>query len=774
MSGEPDRRAFLRRAALGSAAAAAGSLFPDVALAGELALAAAGAPAVVWKRTPCAFCGVGCGLLVGIENGRAVAVRGDPDSPVNRGLACVKGYHSVQALYGRDRLTRALVRRAGRLTEVPMREALDLVAARLRATIGERGKDAIALFGSGQWTIPEGYLAAKLFKGALGTNNVDADARLASGSAASGLVSTFGMDGAVGCYEDIEHADVFVLWGGNLAESHPVLFSRLLEQRRKRPGVRIVDLATRTTRTSYAADRSLLFAPHSELAIANAVCHELVARNWVNADFVSRHVTFHRGRTGIGDDDRVQERSEEVDWDEYVGFLARYAPERAAEISGIAAADIRWLAALYGDPALRVTSLWSAGLNQHARGTWANNLLYNIHLLVGKIAAPGNSPFPLAEHPSAWGSVHDVGAAPEGLPAGTVGVEADRRHAAEVWSVPAERIDDEPGGDALSLFRALDRGDVRFLWIQAADPMLELPNLARYREAARAEDRFLVVSAAYPTPTTDVADVVLPSALWIEREGVFGSAERRTQHFERMLEPPGDALDDGAQPVEVARRLGFQDLFPTDSARMVDEVWAEYGRFRESAARRLPALAEAREGPGLLWPYVDGRETRWRYNAALDPAADSGRGEFDFYGTPDHRARVWLRPYEPPAEPPDEDFPFWLSTGAVLEHSWTGSLTRRIPLLHRAVPAGYVEVNAQDAEELGIRDRDRVRLTSRRGSLEVEARVDYRAQPARGGLFAPTFDEAVAVNTLTLDALDPLSGQPDPKCAVRIERVRPG
>ena len=209
-------------------------------------------------------------------------MKGDPESPVSKGLACAKGYYSVQALYGRDRITRAMIRRDGALGAVPVGEALDLVATRLRETVQRHGKDSVALYGSAQWAIPDAYVAAKLFKGALGTNNIDTSARLYAASAMAGLESTFGMDGALGCYEDIDHADVFILWDTNLAETDPVLFSRLLDRRRGDPAVRIIDLATRTTRTSYAADRAVLHAPHSELMLANAICLEIVNRGWAD------------------------------------------------------------------------------------------------------------------------------------------------------------------------------------------------------------------------------------------------------------------------------------------------------------------------------------------------------------------------------------------------------------------------------------------------------------------------------------------------------------
>jgi nitrate reductase (cytochrome) len=774
-----DRRAFLRGIALASAAAAASALMPGVFFGDAVRQRAGGAPEPVWKKAPCLFCGVGCGLLVGLEGGRAVAVRGDPESPVNRGLACVKGYHSIQALYGGDRVTRAMVRRDGRLVEVPIQEALDLVALRLGEAVAQHGKESVALYGSGQWSIPAGYAAAKLFKGALGTNNLDADTRIRSGGVMEGLKTSFGMDASLGSFEDLDEADVFVLWGGNLAELHPVLFSRILERRRTTAGVIVVAVGTRATRTSYAADRLLLLAPHTEIALANAVANELVERRWVDRGFVERHVAFKRGRTGArhqpADDELLPDAGSDASWEDYTRFLAAYAPERVARVSGVPAADIRWLASLYGDRGRRVVSLWCGELTPGTRGTWANNALHNLHLLTGKVASPGNGPLALSSLPGDCGAVREVGALAERLPGGFVTRAEDRRRAAEVWRVPEVSLDSWPGRHAVSLFRAFGRGEIRFLWIQGSDPMVNLMGLPKRRPVARREDRFVVVSETYPTPTTEIADVVLPTALWIEEEGLYGSAERRTQHFEQMVQPPGDAMGQTRQTIEVARRLGFGELFPWQRAGQLEGIWSEYTRFHESPAHRLAPLAELRARPGVLWPYVDGRETRWRYSAAHDPAADHAYGAFDFYGHPDHRAWIWLRPHEPAAEATDAEFPFRLLTGDVLEHSQTGALTRRIPTLHGAVPTSYVEVNAQDAKRLGIRDRETVRLVSRRGSIRVEARIDYRSQPPPGVVFVPVFDEARRVNELTLDDFCPLSGQPGSgSSAVRVERLGAG
>jgi nitrate reductase NapA len=769
-----DRRTFLTGMAAASAATA---IAPNAVLHAHVDASSRARPQdTSWKKSPCQLCGVGCGLLVAIANGRAGAVKGDPASSVSKGLACAKGYYSVQALYGRDRLTRAMIRSGRGLVQVPIGEALDQVAQRLRETIQRYGKDSVALYGSAQWAISDAYIASKLFKGGLGTNNVETSARLYAASATAGLESSFGLDGAIGCYEDIDHADVFVLWDINLAETDPVLFSRMLDRRRADHAVRIIDVATRTTRTSYAADRSLLHTPHSGLAIANAICQEIVAQRWVDRDFVDRYTAFKLGKTGIGygptDYALIVDAGTSVSWDDYVAFLAAYTPERAQQLSGLSAEDIRWLASLYGDRARKVMSVWGANANQHARGTWMNNVLYNIHLVVGKVASPGNSPLCLTGVPSGGGAVPDAGALTHTLPSGLVQSAQDRRRAAAIWGVPAEQISPRPSRTALAMFRALERGDIRFLWIQATDPMASLPNLSRYRSAAAKADCFLVVSDAYPTPTTDVADVILPAALWIEREGIVANVERRVQHFDRLVAPPGDAMSPASQMIEVGRRLGLSQLFPQDHRDAVEQIWDEYRRFHDDPRSELPPISELRGQAGVMWPYVNGRETKWRYNTSRDPAADRTRGAFDFYGHPDGRAWIWLRPHEPPAESPDREYPFWLTTGAVLEHSGTGSLTQRIPTLHRAVPRAYLEINRDDANRLGIRSRETVRVVSRRGSLELEARIDYRSRPPRGQLFVPSFDERAPVGRLMLDAFCPLSGQPDiTTCAVRVERL---
>ncbi len=768
-----NRRSFIKSMALKSAVAAAAALFPGISF-GAWKEADFPSGMIQWKKTPCRFCGTGCGLLAGISGDRAVAVKGDPNCSVNKGLCCVKGYHSIQILYGKDRFKDALVRKNGKLVKVPVQEALDLVADKMKENIKDHGKDSVAIYGSGQWSIADGYTASKLFKGCIGTNNVEANARLCMASAVTGFMTSFGLDEPMGCYDDIDHADVFITWGNNMAEMHPVLFSRMLANRKSKKHVKIIDFATRTTRSSQASDKSILFRPQTDLAVANAICYEIIKNKWVNWNFVKKHVSFHKGKTNIGygtqDHFKFKDKAETVDLNKYKAFLQDYTPEKVEKISGVSAKDIKYMASLYGAPDKKVTSFWCMGMNQHTRGTWINNLVYNIHLLVGKISTPGNSPFSLTGQPSACGTVREVGTLTHKLPHGVVMKEKDRKMAAKIWNVPVEKIDPKPTYHTVEMFRALDRGDIRFMWIQVTNPMVTMPNLKRYREGAKKDGRFLVVSEIYPTPTSDVADVVLPSALWIEREGFFGNSERRTQHNEQIVPMPGNTMCNTWQLIEVARRLGFKKQFPWSRETYIEDIWNEYTRFHDSPKHRMAPYKVLKARPGVQWPFVNGMETKWRYNPKYDPAAKGD--DFDFYGKPDNRAWIWLRPYEPAAESPDSEYPFWLNTGRVLEHWHTGSMTRRVPILHKAVPASYVEINSDDAANLGITNGSRVKITSRRGSIVMIASIDGRGRPPRGMVFVPFFDEKYLINEVTLDAFCPISKQPDyKKCAVKLERA---
>jgi nitrate reductase NapA len=778
------RRDLLRSVALAPAGIAAFSAY-DRAEAEEIAKRPEPAAGLTWSKAPCRYCGTGCGVQVGVANGRVEAVRGDEASPVNRGLLCVKGYHLPGMLYGEDRLLYPQRRKAdGTLERISWDEALDLIAEKFGGALEDHGPDSVAVYGSGQWTVFDGYAALKWVKGGMKSNNIDPNARLCMASAVMGFVTTFASDEPMGCYEDLDVGEDFILWGNNMAEMHPVLFSRVLENKRKNPNVRIVDISTRSTPTTEYADMHIRMEPQGDLALANGILHLLIKEGKVDRSFVEENCVFRRGIEdpavigyGVGGDQderyTFKDKATEATFDDLAAFLEDYTPEKAAKLAGISPEQIKILAKMYGDKGRKTVSLWCMGVNQHVRGTWMNNLIYDLHLLTGKISSPGNSPFSLTGQPSACGTAREVGTLSNRLPADMVVMnEAHRKKAEEIWGLAPGTINPKPGYHAVDMFRAFTRGDVKVMWVQVTNPWVSMPNLNRF-ERKPGDGKFLVVSDIYPTPSTDMADLILPSAAWVEREGVFGNSERRTQQWNKMVDPPGEAREDSLQIMQVAKRMGMGDLFPWDEETYHEAMFEEYRSFGLGTGKDLAAYDHLKKTPGLLWPVVDGKETRYRYAAGYDPYVKKKEG-VHFYKAKKYgeKAAIWLRPYNPPAESPSEEFPFWLCTGRVLEHWHTGSMTRRVKELHQAQPEAFVELNRADATEMGVKDGDMVRLVSPRGSLEIRAEVDGRGNPPRGSVFVPFFDESKLINDLTLDAMDSISKEPDyKKCAVRVERV---
>ena len=792
-----NRRDFLKASAAATAATAAATR------AGSPVTAYAAGdpphlPGVTWDKAPCRFCGTGCHVMVGVKGGQVVAVAGDPQADVNKGLLCAKGYHVGLALYGEDRLTRPLLRKGDRQVPVSWEEAIDVLARRIAAH-----PDRFAFYGSGQWTIPEGYAAQKLMKGGLANNHIDPNARLCMASAVTGFLATYGVDEPAGCYADLDACDVLVMWGNNPAEMHPVLFSRVIDRRSRGEDVLLIDLGTRRTRTTAHCQHFLRFRPHTDLAIANGIAHLLVKRGTWDRDFVSEHCAFR------ADSDPPKLFGKAITFEDYAASLEPYTPEHVARISGVPATEIRRLAELFGRRDLRITSLWCMGMNQHTRGTAINTLVHGLHLLSGHFGRPGDAPTSLTGQPSACGTVREVGTLAHALPGGRlVGKEPHRKEAEALWNLPPGRINAKPGYHTVKMWERFctptaEGGDIDTIWVQVTNPGQTLPNLAKLFEAkAGLEDKFLVVSDVYPTVTTRLADLVLPSAMWVEKNGVFGNSERRTQQWFKMVEPPGQARDDCWQTIAVAHRLlelGVEGMADKDG-RFLFEVRDEAGRevpawrweryydvnvdrhlfeeYRPFTKRKHKDLApydEYVQCRGKRWPVVqqpDGtwRETRFRFSGFDDPYVEEGK-DFSFYHstTKDGRAQIWFRPYEPPPEEPDADYPFWLCTGRVLEHWHTATMTRRVPPLQRAMPEGYVEVHPQDAARLGIGNGAPVVLETRRGRVETRAWIEGRGSPPPGSLFVPFFDEERLVNRLTLEAFDPFSKQPDyKKCAARL------
>ncbi|MBA2661017.1 MAG: molybdopterin-dependent oxidoreductase [Bradymonadaceae bacterium] len=759
---------------------------------------------VEWQKAPCRFCGTGCHLQVGVENNRVVAIAGDELAEVNKGLACVKGYHVGSILYGRDRLTRPMLKRDGKFVEISWAEAVDIVAKRVL-----KDPKGFALYGSGQWTIPEGYAGQKFMKGGLANNHIDPNARLCMASAVTGFLATYGVDEPAGTYTDLDKCDVLIMWGNNPAEMHPILFSRVLDRRARGEKITLIDLGTRRTRTTDHCQHYMEFRPNSDLAIANGIAHQLLKNETWDKDFVDKHCNFR------GASEPASLNGQAISFEEYRKSMQRYTPEYVEEISGVKAADIVLLGELFGRRDLRITSTWCMGLNQHTRGTAANSLVHGIHLLSGHFGKPGDAPMSLTGQPSACGTVREVGTLAHALPGGRVVANAaHRKESEEFWNVPEGRIDAKPGYHTLLMWEKFSTpkeqgGDISTIWVQVTNPGQTLPNLNKlFYPSRKIDDKFLIVSDVYMTATAKHADLVLPSAMWVEKNGMVGNSERRTQQWFKMVEPPGEARDDCWQTIAVAHRLlelgheGMKDkdgrfIFAVKDAKGQEvPIWRweryydvnvdrhlfeEYRKFTPYKHKHLAPYDEYVKARGLRWPVVeqkDGswRETEFRFAEFDDPFVEKGKG-FQFYHsvTGDDRALIWFHPYEAAPEEPDAEFPFWLCTGRVLEHWHSGTMTMRVPQLRRAMPQAYIEINRADAKKLSIANGELVIVESRRGKLELAAWIEGRGNPPVGSLFVPFFDERLLINEVTFDAHDPWSKQPDyKKCAVRLRKKGKG
>ncbi|MBP2296013.1 nitrate reductase catalytic subunit NapA [Azospirillum rugosum] len=826
------RRDYLKVQAAVTAAAAAG-----VSLPAHAGILPTGDDAKLkWSKAPCRFCGTGCGVMVGVKDGRIVATHGDVKAEVNRGLNCVKGYFLSKIMYGDDRLTQPLLRmkdgkfhKEGEFTPITWDQAFDIMAAKWKETLKKKGPTAVGMFGSGQWTIMEGYAASKFMKAGLRSNNLDPNARHCMASAVAGFMRTFGMDEPMGCYDDMEQADAFVLWGSNMAEMHPILWTRITDRRLSHQSAKVAVLSTYEHRSFDLADIGMVFTPGSDLAILNYIANHIIKTGRVNKEFIEKHCNFKRGRDDIGYGLRPEHPlekkaknagnandSDPISFEEFAKFVEPYTLDKAHELSGVPKNRLEALAELYADPKVKLVSFWTMGFNQHVRGVWANNLVYNIHLLTGKISQPGCGPFSLTGQPSACGTAREVGTFSHRLPADMVVTNpAHRKHTEEIWKLPEGTIPDKVGYHAVQQDRMLKDGKINVYWVQCNNNMQTAPNTANETyQGYRNPDNFIVVSDAYPTVTALAADLILPTAMWVEKEGGYGNAERRTQLWRQLVNAPGEARSDLWQIMEFSKRFAVEEVWPEELIAKKPEVrgktlfdilycngqvnafplsdcdpayenresahfgfyvqkglFEEYAAFGRGHGHDLGPFDLYHQERGLRWPVVDGKETKWRYREGFDPYVKAGEG-VKFYGNKDGRANVFALPYEPPAEAPDAEFPFWLSTGRVIEHWHSGSMTLRVPELRKAFPSAVVFMHPDDAKTLNVRRGQEVRVVSRRGEVRVRVETRGRNKPPQGLVFVPFFDHTVLINKVTLDATDPISKQTDfKKCAVKIVPV---
>ncbi|MEU7905062.1 bifunctional nitrate reductase/sulfite reductase flavoprotein subunit alpha [Actinoplanes sp. NPDC049118] len=714
-------------------------------------------------RTVCSYCGVGCGMVLDVglgPDGRRKVFRagGDRAHPANAGRLCTKGATSADLLAATGRLTAAKARaeRDAAPVDLDVDAAITETARRLRSVIDEHGPDAVALYVSGQMTLEAQYLANKLAKGYIGTNQIESNSRLCMASAGSGYKLSLGADGPPGSYDDFDHADVFLVIGANMADCHPILFLRLLD--RVKAGAKLIVVDPRRSATADRADLFLQIRPGTDLALLNGLLHLLVADGRVDEEFIVAHTEGFEAMPA---------------------FLADYPPATVAEITGIPEADIRRAAEWIG-AAGEWMSCWTMGLNQSTHGTWNTNALINLHLATGAICRPGSGPFSLTGQPNAMGG-REMGYMGPGLPGQrSVLVPADREFVENAWGLPAGTLRTDVGKGTVEMFSRMAEGHIKACWIICTNPVASVGNRRTVIQALEAAEFVVTQDAFAETETNAYADIALPAAMWSETDGIMINSERNLTLVRPVVDPPGQALPDWQLIARIACEMGYADAFTYTSA---EQVFAEIQGFSNPQTGydlRGVSYERLRDGP-VQWPAPPGGGTRnpIRYrndgvsqHARVSPDGDRPRLSF---ATAGGRAVFFARPHLSAAELPDDDFPFVLNTGR-LQHQWhTMTRTGKVAKLARLNPRPFVEINPADAAALGIADDDQVEVASRRGRAVLPAVVTDRVMP--GNCFAPfhwndLFGEYLSVNAVTNDAVDPISFQPELKvCAVALARV---
>ncbi|MFF4855522.1 molybdopterin-dependent oxidoreductase [Streptomyces rubiginosohelvolus] len=723
------------------------------------------APATDRVRTVCSYCGVGCGIVLDIAagpDGRRTVVKasGDKEHPSNAGRLCTKGATGADLLAAPGRLTTALARadRSEQPAALGRDAAIAETARRLRSVLDTHGPDAVALYVSGQMTLEAQYLANKLAKGFLRTNTIESNSRLCMASAGSGYKLSLGADGPPGSYEDFAHADVFLVTGANMADCHPILFLRMME--RVKAGAKLIVVDPRRNATAAKADLYLRIRPGTDLALLNGLLHLLVENGHTDPAFIAEHTEG---------------------WEQMPAFLRDYPPAVVAGITGIPEDDIRQAARWIGE-AGEWMSCWTMGLNQSTHGTWNTNALVNLHLATGAICRPGSGPFSLTGQPNAMGG-REMGYMGPGLPGQrSVLSDEDRAFTEELWGVPPGTLRaDGSGSGTVDMFRRMAEGEIKACWIICTNPVASVANRRTVIEGLEAAEFVVTQDVFADTETNAYADIVLPAALWAESEGVMINSERTLTLSRRATDPPGEAWPDWRIIAEVACALGYEDAFGYTSA---EEIFAEITRaWNPRTGYDLRGVTYERlRGTPVQWPSADVEgpaRNPVRYlndgvsqELTVRPDGTVPRLAFPL---PDGRAVFHARPHLPPAEMPDEDFPFVLNTGR-LQHQWhTLTKTAKITRLNRLDPAPFVEIHPDDAAALGLAEGDGVEVASRRGRAVLPARITDRV--AAGECFAPfhwndLFGEYLGVNAVTNDAVDPISFQPELKvCAVRLAKV---
>jgi ferredoxin-nitrate reductase len=730
-----------------------------------------------WVQSACLLCSNGCGVDIAVSDGRMVGVRGREHDRVNRGRLGPKGLLGWQGQRS-DRLTRPLVRRNGRLQESSWDEAMGVVVEHSRALLEDRGPLTHGFYTSGQLMLEEYYTLAVLGKAGLGTPHMDGNTRLCTATAAAALKETFGTDGQPGSYDDVDHCDALFLFGHNVAETQTVLWARILDRLDGPDPPRLVCVDPRRTAVAERATVHLPVRPGTNQALMNGLLREVLHRGWVDREYVERHTQ------GV---------------ESLRATVEPYTPEHVGEICEVAADDVRAAAEIFGN-ATRVLSTVLQGFYQSHQATAAAVQVNNLHLLRGMLGRPGAGVLQMNGQPTAQNN-RECGA--DGDLPGFRNWDNEEHVAelAQMWDVDRIVIPHwAPPTHAMQIFRYAEQGSLNLLWIAGTNPAVSMPDLDRVREILRSEDVLVVVNDAYRTETTELADVVLPAALWGEKTGTYTNADRTVHLSEQAVEPPGEARSDLQIWIDYARRMGFTDrsgrpIPRWDTPEAAFEAWRECSRGRPCDYSGL-SYAALRGSPGVQWPcnesaphgterlYTDGRfntdtgqvET---YGHDLQTGATVSRIEHSGLRL-DGRASLKAAPWTPGPAHTDDEYPLLLTTGRTAYHFHTRTKTGRVQALAEAAPRAWAQVSADDATRLGVRGGDRVRLESPQGALEVTADVGDVAPgtvfvPFHYGDLADPAGPTQAANELTMTVWDPVSKQPQFKhTAVRVVPVEGG
>jgi ferredoxin-nitrate reductase len=731
-----------------------------------------------WVQSVCVLCSVGCGMDVGVANGQIVGVRGRADDRVNHGRLGPKGLHGWQANASGDRLTMPLVRRDGRLVPTTWDDAMDLIVRRSKADIERYGPGSHAFYNSGQLFLEEYYTLAIVADAGVRTNHLDGNTRLCTATAAVALIESFGTDGAPGSYTDFDLTDAIFMVGHNMPSTQTVLWARVLDRLDGPRPPKLVVVDPRRTQAARRADVHLAPRPGTNLPLMNGILRVLIERGWIDSDFIRDHT---------------------VDFESLVEATSPWTPERVEAVTGVPAGRLLAAAEILGTSRTLVSTCLQ-GVYQSLQATATAVQVNNLHLIRGLIGKPGSTVFQMNGQPTAQ-NTRECGANGEFIAFRNWENPEHLRQTAEVWNVEASRLPSwTPPTHAMQIFHLAETGSIRLLWIMATNPAVSLPELARIRHTLSKDELFVIVSDAFLTETAQLADVVLPAAIWGEKTGCTTNADRTVHLSEKAIEPPGEARSDLDILIDYARRMDFRDKDGEPLVKWTDaggafESWRQCSEGRPCDYSGMSHEMLRLHGP-IQWPcnarYPLGKERQYEdgvFNTAAEYCETYGHDlatgaaiDPEKYAARDPKGRAVIKAaeYFPPPEEPDAAYPLLLTTGRVVHHFHTRTKTGRSPELNAAAPRAFVEMAKADAERLGIVDGELVEVRSRRGHVVVPAHVTG-VEP--GVVFIPFHygdegDDAgtppTAANRLTMSGWDPVSKQPHFKyAAVSVRPVTP-